>query len=187
MGRIITNQILFESPPDNTAALRQRLLPSADLQFGYMAPEEELDDLLLVGQKSFAAAHLTWEQVAAVIENLFLSDDAEVNGNPVFRIEYIHSPVCPWGDFCSVALFDIFPKVTEIIVCNRKFCPKYVLEHLAKHGRTDINDYPMLVKRDWAIILSDLHPHLLREHQFCQGVRTPYHIYAERIKCYFGI
>jgi hypothetical protein len=191
VGRIIENNIPIQFLEVGEAELIQRLHPNGwsleILQYGYLDPTEDLQELQREDCETLSRLGLTHDTIAVAIEKLFATDERSVNGNRLVRVQNIHSPVCPWGDFCSVHPFDLSMKTTEIIVCNKETCPENIVSHLVANSGTHCNDYAELVARDWAMIVSDLHPHLIRDHQFFEGKKTPYRVDPERAMRYLGL
>ena len=188
MGRIIENLKIFENSPESEEELLRRLWPQKDIKFGYLGQNENLGQIIQDDATTLVRLRLSHEQIAIAIEELFASDDHEVNGNPITRVYNIHSPECPWGDFQTTFISPDF-LVTEIIIWNFRVCPTEILERHKKHLPLIIhtNDYPIILENNYGIIFSDLHPHLIREHQFFEGRETPYRVDPERITRYLGL
>ncbi|HYF05385.1 MAG TPA: hypothetical protein VEA59_04400 [Patescibacteria group bacterium] len=184
MGRIIQNNLVIPLPPKNQTEFFKRMRPSKTNPYGFMGKTEDWVGLLTSDERERDRLRITCEQMASAIDTLFATDELLVNGNHIQRILYLTGEMCPWGDFCSTALFDLTPKVTEILVCN-KTAPEAFQTHF-RNGLLTPADYRMIVQNNWAIILSDLHPHLLREHEFQEGKQTPYRIDPRKLKEYLG-
>lgn len=190
MGRKLHNEILLPNPCASEAELLERLHPHDPLerlQFGYLGIDESLHGRIAADENTMAALGLSYEDLATAIEQLFETDDERVNNNLIIRRKYIHSPLCPWGDYTTTSPFSLFSQVSEILILNHETCPKVVTDFCLEHSGTNINDYPMLVEQDWAMIFSDLHPHLIREHHFLEGLATPYRVQPERAMRYLGL
>lgn len=190
MGRVLTNELIFPNPCTSEAELLVRLHPHDPLeclQFGYLGIDEDLHERIAADEKRMAALGLSYEGLAEAIEQLFVTDNERVNNNLIIRRKYIHSPLCPWGDYTTTSPFSLFPQVSEILVLNQASCPQRVTDFCLEHSGTNISDYPMLVEQDWAMIFSDLHPHLIREHHFLEGLATPYRVEPERARRYLGL
>lgn len=160
--------------------------PNEHFIYGFIGKNERLTEIIDTDREQIQRLGVSYDAIASAIEDLFLSDAEKYNGNPVFRKEFIHSPVCPWEDYCTVSLFDLTKKVTEIIVVNgQKFDEAREVEK--KYGRLTLASYPEFVQRDLIMVFSDLHPHIIREHNFFEGHVTPYRVEPERAVRYLGI
>lgn len=189
MRRTLENNLPFPMPRPSKVELLERLYPNhpeTQLLYGYLGADEELDRLIVEDEETMERLALTYEDLASTIEYLFQSSDERISGNLIIRDRYIHSPVCPWGDFCTIEPFDFNLKVTQIFVLN-KDCPCEVVDRFNEDSKIPLEDYPALVDNDWAMIFSDLHPHLIREHQFLEGRGTPYRVDPERAIRYLGM
>ncbi|MBY0538021.1 hypothetical protein K2P47_01330 [Patescibacteria group bacterium] len=189
MGRNLQNELPFSMPRPSKNELLKRLRPNhpdEQLRFGYLGANEDLYQLIEKDRETIKRLNLSYEELASAIERLFQTDDEHVCGNRIFREYYIHSPVCPWGDFCTTGPFGLSLKVTQIFVVN-KDCPEGVKTRFVQNSTIPLDYYTMLVKYDWAMIFSDLHPHLIREHHFLEGHETPYRIDPERAVRYLGL
>lgn len=149
---------------------------NSDLLYGFLGPDENLESLIEADAKLLEERGLTHDQVASAIEDLFACDSSrEFRGAPIFPLEYIHSPRCPWRDFVAVSPFDLSGKVTEIVVVNRAKIDAF-FKLLKDRNAMGLNDYPELVKKELVMVFSDLHPHLIRDHKFFEGHATPYRV-----------
>ena len=190
MGRRLENYIIHPDPCGSSDELLARLRPNhrmERLQFGYLGVDEDLDYRIAEDRQRMVDLGLGYEDLARAIELLFENDDETVNGNPIVRRRYIHSPVCPWGDYTTVSIFVLAQLVTEVYVINRETCPPQVSDLLIWDCGLDPDYYPKVVEEDWVMIFSDLHPHLIREHQFLEGLETPYRVEPARAKRYLGL
>lgn len=177
--RVIENMDVGFGRQPNPAELQRHLRAGAgnsDLQYGFLGPDENLEKLIEADAKLLEERGLTHHQVASAIEELFACDSfEEFRGAPIFPLQYIHSPPCPWQDFVAVSPFDLSEKVTEIVVINRTKVDEF-FRLLEERGDMNLNDYPELVRRELAMVFSDLHPHLIRDHRFFEGHATSYRV-----------
>lgn len=151
--------------------------PTKDFMWGFKGFNESVEFIIERDKKLLAELGVTNHQIASVIDAIFASDEEEFCGCTIIKWENIHSPICPWGDFCTKSFFDLFRAVTEIWLVN----PHHISEvryYLKKNTKRTypIEDLKMLVDKEWIIVLSDLHPHLIREHNFFEGDETPYRV-----------
>jgi hypothetical protein len=124
MSRKIENQILLSMPPASETELLQLLRPNGpteDLKYGYLGRDEDLDKTKCEDSVTMSKLGITYEQMARTIEDMFLHMPRTISDHRLLGWEYIHSPVCPWGDFCAVSPFDYSFKITELWLCRRKF------------------------------------------------------------------
>src|ERR1700735_2967696 len=129
----LENLILFSFPCRNHGELLTRLWPHSaheNLQFGYLGVEKQLEALIAEDAKKLAELGLTHERIADEIERLFECAEKRVNGNLIVQRHYIHSPICPWGDFTTTSPFDCMMKTTELLVLNRERCPQDIEDFL---------------------------------------------------------
>ncbi|MBI5390140.1 hypothetical protein HZB02_01510 [Candidatus Woesearchaeota archaeon] len=185
MGRRIENLHLFSArlQPDEV----HRSLYSYPYQkYGFLGREDNLDDVLKYDAVQVQLLGITFDDIASKIEELFLSDESTFNGNPLVRKEYTHSPLCPWGDYCTVFPLDTSLKVTEIILFNGQR-EKEVNTFREAYPDLPVQVYRRLIDNDLAMVFSDLHPHLIRGHKFCEGFGTPYRVDPQRTVRYLGI
>ena len=189
MGRIITNEH-FGIPRELSRGELLRRLKSGDvnscLMFSYLGLDEDLDEVIASDKKVLAELGVTYDTVAKSIEELFLSDSDNYNGNPVIRREFIHSPVCPWDDYCSVSPFNLSSKVTEIVLVNGEKLEE-AITFMEERGDDGLRCFPELVRRDLGMIFSDIHPHLIRDHYFFEGHQTPYRVDPRRTVRYLNL
>ncbi|MEK7545075.1 MAG: hypothetical protein AAB551_03005 [Patescibacteria group bacterium] len=190
MTRIIENHLLLPDDPPSPSELRRLLSAgsgNSDLHHGYLGPDEDLQKLIETDARFLEERGLTHEQVAEAVEQLFASENPEeFRGTPIISLEYIHSPPCPWRDFIAVSPFDFRKKVTEIVVINRTKVDEF-FKLLDERKGLGVNDYAELVKRDLVAVFSDLHPHLIRAHQFFEGHATPYRVDPTKVAHFLGI
>ena len=190
MGRKIENRILMPNPCARQDELYRRLRQDEGLlrlRYGYLGASENLQARLREDATLIASVGLNFETLARAIEVLFETDDETVNGNQIIRRKHMHSPMCPWGDFMSTPPLSFASQVTEIFVLNRSLCPPEAAEYMIANNGAALDDYRMIVDNDWAMIFSDLHPHLIRDHCFLEGIWTPYRVNPERAKMYLGL
>src|SRR3989338_1038426 len=155
--------------------------------YGYLNPTERLEEIIAADGKTLARLGFTHEQFAKTLEDIFFHEPKTIHGHRLIFWDYIHSPLCPWDDFCSVSPFDLSAKVTEIWLCNRKHYWKLrMLLWFWRNYEKRLLRLKKLVEKDWILVLSDLHPHLLREHRFCEDHKTPYRVDPERFLRYMG-
>lgn len=188
MGRIITNQLPFSGITDHEQLL-VNLHPDSpveQLTYGFLGINESLEEVIEKDLKTLEKLEITHDEIATTIEDVFLHMPKSINGNRLHLFSYIHSPCCPWEDFCAVSPFDYSEKVTEIWLCNPKHYFKLrILLRLWNRGRR-LKKLARLVADNWVMVLSDLHPHLIRDHHFCEGYSTPYRIDPERFVRFMG-
>lgn len=151
---------------------------------GFLGEDESLNEVIEQDEQTIGGIGVTHEDIASVIERLFLSDDTFFNGNPVLRMVYIASPLCPWKDFC--AFEEPLAVVREVVLVNRLKVDE-AFAHLNRHQEFEIGAYPELVRKDIIMMFSELHPHLIREHHFFEGHATPYRVDPKRVVRYLGI
>jgi hypothetical protein len=156
--------------------------PSGDFMWGFKGPTESLRCIIESDNRLLAELGVTHEQIASVIDAIFASDEDQFCGCPMVRWENIHSPICPWGDFCTRSCFDLTVAVTEIWLVNpwRVAEVQTYLKGVTKRVYP-INDLKMLVDNEWVMVFSDLHPHLIREHHFFEGLETPYRVHPRKM------
>lgn len=188
MGRIITNEHFLPGQVTRDQ-LMTNLRPNGgmeDLTYGFLGRNELLDEVIESDRELLARLGFTHEQFAKTIDDIFEYMPASINGNPLHLFGYIHSPVCPWDDFCAVSQFDYSEKVTEIWLCSPRhyWKLKLLLKLWSKEKR--LTKLRGLVERNWVMVLSDLHPHLIRDHHFLQGHSTPYRVDPERFVRFLG-
>lgn len=189
MGRTLENQHFWFGEVHRGEHLLKCLHPGGpgeSLLYGYLGIDEVLDTVIEEDRKTLEELGITYDRLGGAIESLFTGDAVAIGDNPLVRRNYIHSPVCPWGDYCTTSPFDLGLKVTEIIILNRARCPTDVYEYVQTYP-LDIRDYAQLVEQDWAMIFSDLHPHLIRDHHFLEGKETPYRIDPHRAKRHLNL
>ena len=154
-----------------------------------LGEDETLFTVVSQAERDSREMHLSFETIAESIEALFAYDGQYWNGHQVFRLPYFASLPCPWGDFSTTSpLWPFDLQVREILLINRE--RSFDLCSIQERYPT-VNDlrkgYVELVARDEIMIVSELHPHLLREHHFTEGKSTPYHIDLVRAKRYLGL
>lgn len=147
-----------------------------------MADGEKEEDIVKEGERLAAELGITFDQCADLLDELFLSEGDEFRGCFVHRWPFIHSPICPFGDFCTKSVFDTTSVVTEIWLINPEFVHKVIAELKRSCGRHPTPELKRMVDAGWILVFSDLHPHLLRRHHFCQGKSSPYHIDLRMMK-----
>lgn len=189
MSRIIENMHFPTLGPPGRVDLLERLYPNGGtekLTYGYLDRTEQPEGVIAADEQTLTRLGLTHEQVAKTIEDVFLHMPKNINGHPLIFWNYIHSPVCPWDDFCAVSPFDYSEKVTEVWLCNRKYYFKLrmLLSLLSKDRR--LGRLKKFVANDWVMVLSDLHAHLIRDHRFFEGRSTPYRVDPERFIRFLG-
>jgi hypothetical protein len=151
--------------------------PGEQFMFGFKRADESVEEIIASDKKLLAELGITCEEMATLISELFASEDEIFRGYPVLRWQYIHSPVCPWQDFCTKSPFDFSESVTEIWLVEPEFYMRVMRQVNAKVKRLSLpQDTKKFVDRGWIKVFSDLHPHLLTEHQFLEGHETPYRI-----------
>lgn len=145
--------------------------------WGFKGSKESVEVIIECDKKLLAELGVTNHQIASVIDAVFASDEEEFCGCPIIKWEYIHSPICPWGDFCTKSCFDLLMAVTEIWLVNPHRISE-VRDYLKKNTKWihPIEDLKMLMDKEWIMVFSDLHPHLIREHGFFEGHETPYRV-----------
>ncbi len=184
MSRVITNQHPLPSHnPPAPEQLLQHLRPHGSqeaLTYGFLGHDENLEEVTTRDREVLQRLGLTYDQIARTIEDVFLHMPASINGHRLHLFGYIHSPECPWQDFCAVNIFDYSEQITEIWLCNPRYywILRVLLKFWGKEKR--LAKLKWLVEKDWVMVLSDLHPHLIRDHQFFEGHGTPYRIDPER-------
>jgi hypothetical protein len=156
---------------------RTSFSPSGDFMWGFKGVAESVEHIIESDKKLLAELSVTHDQIASIIDAIFASDEDEFCGCPIVRWENIHSPICPWDDFCTKSCFDLFTAVTEIWLVNPHRVSE-VRDYLGKVTKRvyPIEDLKMLVDKKWIMVFSDLHPHLIREHHFFEGIETPYRV-----------
>ncbi len=172
---------------DEEAELRMH--PSENARYGFLLPTERLADRKAADAQRMAELDLDCERIAARIDEIFASTKDDWNGHALLRPTYIAGMACPWNDFLSSDVFSLALAVREIIIVHREKIDEAIAimeRHPTASTRIDLECYGELVKADVAMILSDLHPHLLREHHFCEGEGTPYRIAPDRVREYLG-
>lgn len=150
--------------------------PSRDFIWGFMADAENAGDIIREGEALAAELGITFDQCADFLDELFVFEGDEFRDCFVHRWHFIHSPICPFGDFCTKAIFDTASVVTEIWLINPEFVREVIVVLKGCGGRHPTPELKRMVDAGWILIFSDLHPHLLRTHHFCQGKSSPYHI-----------
>jgi len=151
--------------------------PSKDFMWGFKGPMESVEALVESDRRLLRELGVTQDQVASVIDSVFASDADEFCDCPLIRWENIHSPICPWKDFCTKSFMDLSGAITEIWLVNphRLAEVRSYLETVT--GRVyPVQDLKTLVEKEWIMVFSDLHPHLIREHCFFEGHETPYRV-----------
>jgi len=171
------NKLIFRG------ADRSPFYPSTDFVYGFLGNDEVVEDVIEKDRRLVEEFGVTHEQLASVVDGIFETDADEWCGCPLVRWHNIHSPICPWGDFCTKCFLDYGLAVTEIWLVN----PDKVKEVQAYLASVTKNVYPIadlarLVRDDWIMVFSDLHPHLIREHHFFEGLNTPYRVNPKRLK-----
>lgn len=156
--------------------------PSSLFMWGFKGPAEDVDAIIASDREIVARLGVTHEQIASLIDAIFASREDTWRGYPIIRWYNIHSPICPWGDFCTKSCLDLTLAVTEIWLVNPDAIAN-VNDYVSKvTGRVyPIQDLKQLVDWDWITVFSDLHPHLIREHHFFEGHETPYRVHPERV------
>jgi hypothetical protein len=170
--------------PDESE-IERNLNPSEDFQYGFKQTEVQVHELVKKDMQTLAEINITCEQAARAIDRLFQVKGDEYNNKPLLKWSFIHSPVCPWLDFCTRSVFDYIEDVTEIWVCNPDHIDKLIafFDRLG-HDKHPTSSLKELVDNDWVIIFSDLHPHLIRAHNFFEGQKTPYRVDPKRLVRY---
>ncbi len=189
MSRIIENQFFLPPRALNEAELLTRLRPNdpqEKLMYGFLGVNEQLQTVIARDNQTLDRLQVTHEQIARTIEDIFLHMPYSINGCRLHLFDYIHSPLCPWDDFCAVSPFDYSQKVTEIWLCNSKHYWKLKLLLRWWNKEERLTRLRKLVENDWVMVLSDLHPHLIRDHKFFQGHDTPYRVDPERFIRFVG-
>lgn len=199
MGVEILNQLPLPGPTPAPDQLRDLMLPRpnigaaiTEVHFGYLGESEDLSALIASDSDIVSKLNLTHDQIAAAIEALFLSDEKAVNGNPILRQTFIASPRCPWGDFQASSPFDGRMIVREIFLFNKEKLEVEGVVHKLQdivqsyNGRIPVLEIGALVGDDIVMVLSDLHPHLIRDHKFFEGKGTPYRVDPVRLLRYLG-
>ena len=177
----------FTRVPD--AAAEKSMYPSSRAKYGFLMPRERLAERIAKDQQRMAELELDCGRIATRIEEIFASTGESWNGHALLRPMYIAGMLCPWNDFLSSNMLSLSPEVREIIIIHRdKLDESIEIMERVKNPPRGINTdcYGDLVREGVAMILSDLHPHLLREHQFCEGENTPYRIAPDRVREYLG-
>lgn len=191
MGRVIENNYLlagFGSLFDfSNEMLEKEMRPNPEFTHGFLGVDERLEEVIARDRVLLQGLGVTYESIADAIEQLFATDDESVNGHYLFRRQFIHSPLCPWRDFCTVSLFDLSPKVTEILLLNPAKYDETLGAYAECGNRFPLEKYPEFVGNDLFMVFSDLHPHLIREHHFFEGEGTPYRVDPRRAVRYLGI
>ena len=189
MGRIIVNEHLGIPRDLSREELLRRLRPGEEnsgLTSGYLGLDVDLDEVIASDRRALSEGGISNDAVAKAIEELFLSDSDNYQGNSVIRREFIYSPECPWGDYCTVSPFDLSRKVTEIILVNGQMLSEAEI-FLDENGDKGLDCFPDFIKNDFGMIFSDLHPHLIRDHHFFEGHATPYRVDPQRAARYLGL
>ena len=156
--------------------------PTPDFIYGFKGRSEVTERIIAEDRRLLIELGVTHGQIADLVDAIFATDEDMFCDCPLVRWENVHSPVCPWGDFCTVSSFSTFPQVTEIWLVN-----PYKVETVAAYLRkVHTNVYPIkdlkrLVDEGLIMVFSDLHPHLIREHHFFEGLETPYRVHPEKM------
>ena len=189
MGRILEDQYFGFSHELSLEEVEASMYPSESITYGFLGRNERLHSVMEDDKATLQQLGLSYETFALGIEKLFLYDDSMVNGNLVFRKGFIHSPVCPWKDYCTVSPFDFTLKVTKIILVNTKKLQNipWLRRKMIEKGKIKLEDYKQLVDEDIIMIFSDLHPHLIKDHHFFEGHETPYRVDPERALKYLPL
>lgn len=151
--------------------------PTPSFIYGFKGPNESVEEIIKSDENLLRELKVTHEELATLIDEVFATDDDVFCGCPLIRWTNIHSPICPFGDFCTKSIFDYQPQVTEIWLCD----PDHWEEIQAWYHSFTTNGYPIndlkrFVDLKWVIVFSDLHPHLIRAHHFFEGHETPYRV-----------
>jgi hypothetical protein len=180
MGRILENlHVLLGPTPKTLEEVTPLLWPNADFQFGYMDRSENLRDLMQEDQQALTSLGLTTQDYADAIERLFACEDDYFEGRLLLRMLYISGPVCPWNDFAAFSpLGGLIPDVREILLLNpeEQKLEEFAEFYTSQKGRISTDHYCHIVEQDWAMIFSEIHAHLIREHSFFEGRKTPYRV-----------
>ncbi len=182
------------SDPEELQKQLQPLGSRDNLEYWFMWRTENLDDIIAADNSVLQTLWLTHADYAQKVRDIFLRIDEwheDVNGMWAQPIEYIHSPECPWGDFCSKSIFDYSLAITEIILIDptkqkeylqllseKPIDPPNILQRLWHKKRIVSRPtfYMELVRKDIGLVLSDLQPHIIQDHNFFQGHESPYRI-----------
>jgi len=188
MGRAIENLYLNILKQDlSLEEAKRNMYSNENYMWGFLGRDENLQELIESDKLAIEKLGISYEQIASAVEDLFLSDEERVNGNFILRKEYIASPICPWKDYCTTSPFTgLATTITEIVVVNESKVGEAVEVWEREHG-LPLNSYQELVDKDLAMVFSDLHPHLIRDHHFFEGKATPYRVDPERAIRYLGI
>ena len=156
--------------------------PTQQFMWGFKGPSESVEEIVESDRLLLKKLGITYEQAASVIDTIFATKEDEFSGHKIVRWDYIHSPVCPWGDFCTKSCFDLVLTVTEIWLVDPRYS-KEVKKFIKKAPNRNhlIGNLKELVDKEWVMVFSDLHPHLIREHHFFEGFETPYRVDPNKI------
>lgn len=199
MTRDFSNQaLLTEQLTEERIVANLRPRWSTDnLELWYMGSDEDVNVIILDDIATLRQIWLRHSDYANRIRDIFVAIDnwaTSVYGMNANPMEYIHTPLCPWWDYCTKSCFDYLPSVTEIVLLDPAKRKEFIdlkrqydtqpniLKRLVLKTK-DISTpwfYMELVRRDIWLILSDLQPHLIEKHGFFQGKETPYRIDPER-------
>lgn len=178
-----------ESTRLSDAQAELQMYPRPGSTYGFLAPGESLAERRAADAKQMTELDLDCERIAARIDDVFSSTGDSWNGHALLRPTHIAGMLCPWKDFLSSDVFSMSLSVREIIIVHREKIDQAIaiMQRYPDPSKLiSLESYGELVKADVAMILSDLHPHLLRVHAFCEGTDTPYRLAPDRIREYLG-
>ena len=166
-----------------------QMYPGVQCVYGFLGQSESLQQRITEDIKIMRSLGLDFRKVAERIKEIFVTREEVWNGHPMLKFKYIAGMRCPWNDYLSSDILSLIPEVREIMLVHGDKTEKAIgilYQHEPKRGNVTLPSYSHLVRENCAMILSDLHPHLLCKHRFLQGMSTPYRLHPDRLEEYLG-